>query len=62
MFFSLIIPIIDWYINYSYLKHTLILNPIGSSKLMFRVYKNFPKIKKLMNNYSSVKGNYAYSF
>lgn len=62
MFFSLIIPIIDWYINYSYMKRTLILNPIGSSKLMSRVYKNFPKIKKLMNNYSSVKGNYAYSF
>ncbi|KAL4148258.1 hypothetical protein QTP88_002538 [Uroleucon formosanum] len=51
----LIIPIIDWYINYSYMKRTLILNPIGSSKLMSRVYKNFPKIKKLMNNYSSVK-------
>jgi len=59
MFFSLIIPIIDWYISYSYLKHTLILRPVNSLKLMSRVYKNLPKIKKLMNNENSVKGNYA---
>lgn len=62
MFFSLITPMIDWYINYSYVKHTLILSPVGSSKLMSRVHKNLSEIKKLMNNYNSVKGNYAYLF
>ncbi|XP_016658719.1 prolyl 4-hydroxylase subunit alpha-2-like isoform X1 [Acyrthosiphon pisum] len=45
---------LERYINYLYEKDTL-LSPIGTSKFMSQVYKNLSEIKKLMNNYNSVK-------
>lgn len=59
-FFSFLIPIFDGYVDFSFMKHTLILNNINSLKLVTRVYDNLYKIKKLMNNEQSMKGNYAY--
>lgn len=50
-----LVPIIDWYINYSFMKETLILSHIDSIKMMSRIHKDLSTIKKIMSNKQSVE-------
>ncbi|CAH1713702.1 unnamed protein product [Aphis gossypii] len=50
-----LVPIVDWYINYSFTKEKFILSHIDSIKMMTRIHKDLSTIKKIMSNKQSVE-------
>ncbi|KAE9544664.1 hypothetical protein AGLY_000206 [Aphis glycines] len=50
-----LVPIVDWYINYSFTKEKFILSHIDSIKMMTWIHKDLSTIKKIMSNKQSVE-------